>query len=141
MGGFGDGVKSATYKLLQQKGGDGMAENIQKEQQKEIANRIKERRRALNYTQEQFAEIIGITAGSYTRIENAFQNPAVDTLIKISQNLKISLDYIIFGKDDVYSGDTAETEVLEALRDFSDKDKIKHAVEVLNKLIKIKGDE
>lgn len=114
---------------------------IQKEHQKEIANRIKERRKALNYTQEQFAEIIGISAGSYTRIENAFQNPAVDTLIKISQNLKISLDYIIFGKDDVYSGNTTGTEVMEALRDYADKDKMKHAVDVLNKLIKIKSDE
>ena len=112
-----------------------------KEEQKAMANRIKERRRSLNYTQEQFAEILGISASSYTRIENAFQNPALNTLINISKNLKISLDYIIFGSDDVHANVTTETEMFTALLDFSDMDKLKHAVDVMNKFIKIKGDK
>jgi len=112
-----------------------------KEEQKAMANRIKERRKSLNYTQEQFAEILEISASSYTRIENAFQNPALNTLINISKNLKISLDYIIFGSDDAHANVTTETEMFTALFDFSDADKIKHAVDVLNKFIKIKGDK
>jgi len=119
-----------------------MSKNIdkgqQKKSQKEMANRIKERRKSLKYTQEQFAEILGISANSYTRIENAFQKPSLNTLIKISQNLKISLDYIVFGEDDNFAGSTTAIEILTALLDFSDKDKIKHTIEVLNKIMKIK---
>ena len=110
-----------------------------KSEQKSMANRIKERRKSLNYTQEQFAELVGISASSYTRIENAFQNPALNTLIKISKNLKVSLDYIVFGETEKFTSATTNTEVLTALLDFSDKDKMKHTVDVLGKLIKIKG--
>ena len=110
-----------------------------KQEQKSMANRIKERRKALNHTQEQFAEIIGISASSYTRIENAFQNPSMDTLIKISKNLKISLDYIVFGHGNTNQTDNVgKTDKLLALLDFSDEDKLKHASEALSKLVKIK---
>jgi len=39
---------------------------------KAMADRIKERRGALGYTQEDFAEKIELSASSYTKIENAF---------------------------------------------------------------------
>ena len=110
-----------------------------KQEQKKMANRIKEQRKSLHYTQEQFAEIIGISASSYTRIENAFQNPSMDTLIKISKNLKISLDYIVFGDgNDNSTKNVDKTEKLLALLDFSDEEKLKHAMEALGKLAKIK---
>ena len=113
-----------------------------KQEQKQMANRIKEQRKSLHYTQEQFAEIIGISASSYTRIENAFQNPSMDTLIKISRNLRISLDYIVFGDEDDDSARNAEsTEKLLALLDFSDGDKLKHAMETLGKLVKVKDEQ
>ena len=54
---------------------------------KEMGLRIKNRRLSLKYTQEQFAEMIGISASSYTKIENAFQQPSLDTLIMISKKL------------------------------------------------------
>ncbi|MCL2699261.1 MAG: helix-turn-helix domain-containing protein [Defluviitaleaceae bacterium] len=110
-----------------------------KDEQRAMANRIKARRKALKYTQEQFAELLEISTSSYTRIENVFQRPALDTLIKISKNLKISLDYIVFGENDAAEGKTTDMEMLTALLDFSDKDKMKHVVEVLDKLSKIKG--
>lgn len=105
---------------------------------KEMANRIKGRRKLLNYTQEQFAEIIGISSSSYTRIENAFQNPALNTLINISRHLNISLDYLVFGDSDSKFDTVSDTEMIKALIDFSDKDKLKHASEVLDKLSKLK---
>ena len=109
-----------------------------KEEQKAMANRIKKRRKSLNFTQEQFAELLGISASSYTRIENAFQNPALNTLINISKNLKISIDYMIFGNEDIHGNVATDTEVFEALVDFSDMEKLRHAAEVLDKFIKIK---
>ena len=108
------------------------------DEQRAMANRIKDRRKSLNYTQEQFAERLGISSSSYTRIENAFQKPALDTLIKISTNLNTTLDYLVFGSDDNSTTVITDTEMLTALFDYSDADKLKHAVEVISKLIKIK---
>lgn len=110
-----------------------------KVQQKEMANRIKARRAGLGFTQEQFAEIIGISYSSYVRIENAFQNPALKTLIKIAKNLDLTLDYIVFGEDNGKLNDVTDAELLKALIDFSDSDKLKHASEVLNKIVKLKS--
>ena len=113
-----------------------------KQEQKDMANRIKSRRKQLNYTQEQFSEQLGISASSYTRIENAFQNPSMDTLIKISKNLKISLDYIVFGEgNDEPRKYMEKSDRLSALLDYSDGEKLNHAAEVLRKIAKIKFDE
>ena len=73
---------------------------------KNMADRIKARRKECGFTQEQFSEIAGLTYGSYAKIENAFQKPALDTLIKISEHLKVSLDYLVFGteeREEVYA--------------------------------------
>lgn len=109
------------------------------QEQKAMSNRIKARREALNFTQEQFAELIGISTSSYTKIENAFQKPALDTLIKISKNLNLSLDYIVFGADDSKINEISNLDLLKSLLDFSDKEKLLHAGEVLNKLAKLKN--
>jgi len=105
-------------------------------QLKEMSNRIKERRRQLGYTQEQFAEIISISASSYTKIENAFQRPSLETLILISERLQLSLDYIVFGGNKPQKD--IEGEILQAAIDFADRQKLLHARDVLNKLLKIK---
>ena len=102
-----------------------------------MAKRIKERRKSLKYTQEQFAELLGIATSSYTRIENAFQKPSLDTVIKIAEHLKTTIDYIVLGKNNDLVAEATDTEKMEALLGFTDKNKIKHAVEVLNKLLKM----
>ncbi len=106
------------------------------QQLKTMANRIKERREQLGFTQEQFAETIEISSSSYTKIENAFQKPSLDTLIAISEKLKLSLDYLVYGGEKPRSENNDE--VLQAIIEFCDKDKLLHAKEVINKLIKIK---
>ncbi|WP_052446691.1 helix-turn-helix domain-containing protein [Candidatus Soleaferrea massiliensis] len=111
---------------------------MEKEQLKAMAGRIKSRRAFLGFTQEKFAEIVEISFSSYTKIENAFQQPSLDTLIRISQNLYVSLDYIIFGTDVNEPINNEKSELLSALLDFSDQDKLSHASEVLDKLIRIK---
>lgn len=65
---------------------------------KELARRIKAQRKYKGYTQEQVAELIGITYSSYVKIENAFQTPSLVTLATISKVLEISLDWLVFGK-------------------------------------------
>ncbi len=66
-------------------------------QKEALSNRIKSQRKSKGLTQEQAAEQIGITYGSYVKIENAFQTPSLATLATISQVLGISSDMLIFG--------------------------------------------
>ena len=64
---------------------------------KETGLRIKNKRKSLNYTQETFSEKIGIALSTYTKIENGFQAPSLNTLIAISKELDISIDFLLFG--------------------------------------------
>ena len=107
--------------------------------QKEMANRIKQRRKSLKYTQEQFAELLGISANSYTRIENAFQRPALNTLIRIAQHLDLSLDYIVFGSDKDKPYGPIDTDIFEALLNNADKDKLIYASKFLLRIAEING--
>ena len=105
----------------------------------EMSARIKTRRESLGFTQERFAEIIGLSASSYTKIENAFQKPSLDTLLQISDNLNVSLDYLVHGGDKPQS--VVSTETVGAILAFVDADKLIHAQEVLNMIVKTKTEK
>jgi len=62
-----------------------------------IGQRMKEKRTALACTQERFAEKIGITPGSYRRIEAGTKGASVETLVKIAKHLNATVDYLLFG--------------------------------------------
>lgn len=108
-------------------------------QLKEMSTRIKQRREALGYTQEGFCEIIGLSASSYTKIENAFQKPALDTLIKISEHLDLSLDYLVFGTEERKPKEITDSDKVDYLLKNLDNDKLLYASEVLAKMAKVKG--
>ncbi|MCL1806164.1 MAG: helix-turn-helix transcriptional regulator [Oscillospiraceae bacterium] len=110
-------------------------------QLKAMANRMKRRRESLGFTQERFSEEIELSVSSYTKIENAFQKPRLDTLITIAHHLHESLDYLVFGKE---GGETAEdrgTDTLNALLNYADGDKLLHASRFLAKIAKVKEAE
>ncbi|MCL2204011.1 MAG: helix-turn-helix transcriptional regulator [Defluviitaleaceae bacterium] len=105
-----------------------------KAQQKAMATRIKRRRESLGFTQESFSEVIDLSASSYTKIENAFQKPALDTLINIANHLDLSLDYIVFGVR--YPAEARESDLLQALLKQAESDKIKYVGKFLTQLAK-----
>ena len=106
-----------------------------KAEQKEMANRIKKRRETLGFTQESFCETIGLSASSYTKIENAFQRPALDTLIKIAKHLDLSLDYIVFG--DVKSKKVLESDVINAIVQNCDGEKLLYVSRLLTQIARV----
>ena len=65
----------------------------------QLSSRIKSRRKSLGYTQEEIAEKLMLSHSHYSKIENAISSPSLDTLIKISKILGISLDSLVFGKE------------------------------------------
>jgi len=106
---------------------------MNKEQLDAMARRIKEKRMFLGLTQEQTAEKLKISYSSYTKIENGFQNPSLDTLIGISTMLKISLDEMVFGVDE--NSVSTEIRALESVLTSYDKEKLAYAVEVFEKIV------
>jgi transcriptional regulator with XRE-family HTH domain len=108
---------------------------VKYEQLKAISSRIKNCRKHIGYTQEQFAEIIELSVSSYTKIENAFQKPALDTLVKIAEKMNVSLDYLVFGGE---QNNPNEQDVANTVLEFAQVDAIIHVREFLNKIIKIK---
>lgn len=109
-----------------------------KEQQKQMSDRIKSCREGLGFTQEQFAEMVALSASSYTKIENAFQMPRLSTLMLISEKLHLSLDYIVYGNTEHIP---SLTDIQTAVFDYADVSKLKHARDVLDKIIASKGEK
>ena len=103
---------------------------------KAMANRIKNKREQLGFTQEKFSEVIDLSSSSYTKIENAFQKPSLDTLILIAKNLDLSIDYIVFG--DNPSNKSLDAAIVENIINLADEDKLIHTRDVLNRLIRLK---
>ena len=108
---------------------------VTKQQQKDMANRIKRRRESLGFTQEEFSEVINLSASSYTKIENAFQKPALDTLIKIALELDLSLDYIVFGNDNPI--ETIDVDIYYALLKNADNDKLLYVSKFLSQIVRM----
>jgi len=111
---------------------------MENKQLKEMANRIKKRRSALGYTQEKFSEIIGLSMSSYSKIENAFQKPSLDTVIKIADKLDTSIDFIVLGSEDRKPREVGDTEKLASILEFLDNDKLQYISELAGRLSKIK---
>ncbi len=62
-----------------------------------IGTRIRKQRERFGYTREQFAEMLNITPKFCADIELGNKGMSVQTLCKISDILKLSTDYILFG--------------------------------------------
>lgn len=65
---------------------------------KAIGNRISTRRKQLNYTQEQIAERMDVSVQMVSNLERGNKAIKIDNLIKISEILNVSTDYILTGK-------------------------------------------
>lgn len=63
-----------------------------------IGNRISKRRKQLNYTQEILAEKMNVSVQMISNLERGNKAIKIENLIKISEILDISADYILTGK-------------------------------------------
>jgi transcriptional regulator with XRE-family HTH domain len=64
-----------------------------------LGQRIKERRQALGITQQQLSLLSKITLQHISAIEQDKRTPSLPLLVKLSDNLYASLDYLVFGKE------------------------------------------
>lgn len=60
-----------------------------------LASRLKELRLSNNLTQEQIAQKLNITRNAYTLYETEKNTPTIETLKKLADIYKTSIDYIV----------------------------------------------
>lgn len=68
----------------------------------EIGKRIASRRKQLGLTQEQAAELSGLSHQFFACVERGIKNIKAESVIKLSTALNISTDYILFGRSNCY---------------------------------------
>ena len=79
-----------------------------------FGERLHSRRDALGFTQEYVSGEAGITLRFYQMVERGEKSVSLDTLIRLSKTLTVSIDYLLFG-DLSYSLDNPLTEILNVL--------------------------
>lgn len=65
----------------------------------EIGGRLKDARENLNYTQSQFAELLGICDEHYRKIENGSVGLTIEKVCILYQEAKIDPNYLILGEN------------------------------------------
>lgn len=66
----------------------------------DIGIRVRDVRKRNNFTQTQFSELIGISQGNLSEIELGNSKPSADTLISISVNFNVDLNWLLLGSND-----------------------------------------
>lgn len=70
---------------------------MDKQQLKDIGQRLRLRRTELGLTREAFSELADIGAGFYGQLEVGTSQMSIDTLIKLSTSMRLPMEYILFG--------------------------------------------
>jgi len=82
----------------------------------EMGDRIKKTRKSKGWSQTQLAEKIGITSGGLSGLETNKKYTSKTTLIKLSEVLNVSADYLLTGKEGTNEISAEEREILDVLR-------------------------
>lgn len=104
---------------------------------REIGNRIRAEREYLGLTREKFAEIVDLSSFYIGQIERGDRTMSLDTLLKIADSLKLSIDYIVRGK----SYDIKDFISMDAIEDSygsSISPEIQELIEILTRIPKDK---
>ncbi len=99
-----------------------------------MGQRVKERRKLLGYTREQFAEKLDLSVTFTADIELGNKGMSIDTLIKICELLSVSADYIIWGK-----GERPENTILDVTSELDEAD-VGYAEDIMKTFVKAVSD-
>ncbi len=109
----------------------------------EAGRRIKERRKELGLTQERIAEKINITPSFYSQIETGTRKAGINTFVSLSNELSISLDFILCNQPNNLLPENAENidvQILHRMKDFTNVEKecVLELVNALNKVFALR---
>lgn len=94
---------------------------------KAFGQRLRQQRKLHNMTQEQLAERLDISIKHYSEVERGLTGMSVENLIKVSEILQISLDYLIKG---IHIDDSIPLRMIEIYKNCP-KSKQKYLLEIL----------
>ncbi|MCD6391193.1 MAG: helix-turn-helix transcriptional regulator [Dehalococcoidia bacterium] len=66
-----------------------------------IGKRIRKRRQLLEMTQKELAEAIGVTPQHISAVEQDKRDPSLSSLAKLAEELGVTIDYLVTGKESV----------------------------------------
>ena len=89
-----------------------------------FGERLRSRRNVLNLTQEYVSDSVGISLRFYQMLERGEKSVSLDTLIRLSKVLTLSVDYLLFG-DLPHSLANPMVEVLDGLTQLQREDALK----------------
>lgn len=69
-----------------------------KDYKQDMGLRIKEKRKSLKLTQEEISEMLDISVKHFSEVERGLTGLSIENLIKLSNILGVSIDYIVKGK-------------------------------------------
>lgn len=96
----------------------------------DLGRRIREERQKLNLTQEKLSESINVSTTYIGQIERGERCPTLDTLIRISNSLGVSIDYLL--RESVTPSSTVLMNLwVQLTRDLSDNE-MKMIIELVN---------
>jgi len=104
---------------------------------KAIGKRIRNQREFLGFTREQLAEMIDVTPKFCSDIELGVKGMSLNTLDLLSNALKLSTDYILYGNFEKNEPD-AERRIYKMLASCPSSKK-KYAIEVIKNIILVVG--
>lgn len=67
-----------------------------------MQTRIRNLREDHDYTQQQLADILGITQRKYSYLETGVQSWTPELLVLLSRFYKVSIDYLLFQTDEIH---------------------------------------
>lgn len=97
-----------------------------------IGHRVSEIRRFSKHTQEELAEILGVTPKHISHVENDTSNLSLSNLIRFCNYYECSLDYIVFGQNNNKALSKLPTEIIDILNTENENE-----IELLNKYLQI----
>lgn len=94
---------------------------------KSMGKRIQSRRRQLEYTQEQLAELMNVSIQMVSNLERGNKAIRIENLINLSRILNVSVDYLLTGKQSLDDANELSRQIAQ----LSERDKrmIMHMVE------------
>ena len=63
-----------------------------------FAQRLKDLRQNAGLTQEELADILSVSANYMGKLEMGIRTPSVNTLLKLSLHLHVTLDFLVIGR-------------------------------------------
>lgn len=100
----------------------------------DLGARVRSLRLKQNKTQSYFADILYISPSYLALIESGKRIPNLDVLVRISTVADVSLDYLVFGKDDTLD---SEQKTFDRLRISYSSDEIRRALRLAEYYLKL----